>query len=130
MRGRRMRGVSKELGSRARALRREMTPAERQLWTGLRGWGLGPFRRQHALERFVLDFYCPSARLCVEVDGGVHDEADQQERDRARSDALAALGIRVLRVRNEEVLENPRAVLRRIEAELSRARLPRSAPEP
>jgi very-short-patch-repair endonuclease len=98
-----------------------MTPAERQLWIGLRGWGLGPFRRQHAIERFVLDFYCPSARLCVEVDGGVHDEAGQQERDRARSEALMALGIRVLRVRNEEVLGDPRAVLRRIQAELARA---------
>jgi very-short-patch-repair endonuclease len=57
----------------SRAVRKEMTPAERQLWNGLRGWKLGKFRRQHPLGRFVLDFYSVEHRLCIEVDGAVHD---------------------------------------------------------
>jgi very-short-patch-repair endonuclease len=121
---RRMRGVSEELELAARRLRRSMTPAEIRLWNGLRGRRLGKFRRQHPLGQFILDFYCPAARLCVEVDGGVHDHSDQQERDRARTEALAALGIRVVRVRNEEILCDARAVLRRIEQALAAAPSP------
>jgi very-short-patch-repair endonuclease len=120
-----MRGASEEVQAAARQLRREMTPAERQLWNGLRGWRLGRFRRQHAIGPFILDFYCPAARLCIEVDGSVHDGAEQRVRDAARTDALATLGIRVVRFRNKEVLTDTRAVLRRIKAELSA-----SAPAP
>jgi very-short-patch-repair endonuclease len=127
---RRVRGSSPELQARARQLRREMTPAERQLWNGLRGWKLGRSRRQHPLGRFILDFYCPTARLCVEVDGGVHDDPLQADRDVARGTALAALGIRVLRFRNDEVLQHPRTVLRRIEAELTRATAQSVVPSP
>lgn len=115
------RGASRELRQQARVLRQELTPAERLLWNGLRGWKIGKFRRQHPVERFILDFYCPAARLCVELDGGIHDEADQRARDAARTAALEAHGIRVLRFQNDEVLDDPRVVLRRIEAELKRA---------
>jgi very-short-patch-repair endonuclease len=111
-----MRG-SRELQQAAKGLRKEMTSAERQLWNGLRGWKLAKFRRQHPLDRFILDFYCPAHRLCIEVDGSVHDTENQRERDAARDEALAAAGIRTLRIRNEEVLTDIRAVLRRIEAE-------------
>jgi len=113
---RRLRGISRELDARARELRRVMTPAEARLWDGLRGWKVAKFRRQHPLERFILDFYCPAARLCVEVDGGVHDVLE--ERDAARTAHLATLGIRVIRFRNEEVLSDCAAVLLRIESEL------------
>jgi very-short-patch-repair endonuclease len=119
-----MRGASRELRAEARRLRREMTEAETRLWNGLRGWRLGKFRRQHPLDRLVLDFYCPAAALCVEVDGPVHDDPDQQDRDRARSEALGARGIRVLRFRNEEILADTAAVLRRIRAELAGSPLP------
>jgi very-short-patch-repair endonuclease len=114
-----MRGSSPELQARARELRRAPTPAERKLWNRLRGWGIGKFRRQHPLDRFILDFYCPAARLCVEVDGGIHDDPDQLARDRARTETLAAMGIRVIRFRNEEVLHDPGAVLRKIEEALA-----------
>ena len=79
-----------------------------------RRWG--EFRRQHALGRFILDFHCHTARLCVEVDGGIHDL--QPERDAERDACLAAAGIKTLRFRNEEVLGDTRAVLRRIEQEV------------
>jgi very-short-patch-repair endonuclease len=92
-----------------------MTEAEQVLWSALRRNGvLGlHFRRQHAIGRFILDFYCASRRLCVEVDGPIHDE--QRDRDEARTEALERLNIRVLRFRNEEVLTNLPAVVRCIE---------------
>jgi very-short-patch-repair endonuclease len=102
-------------------MRTEPTGAEAVLWDALRDRRLGgaKFRRQHALGTFVLDFYCPAARLCIEVDGEVHDDADQQVRDEARSRVLAAHRIRVLRIRNDAVLTDLGAVLRRISSELA-----------
>ena len=72
------------------------------------------FRRQHAIGRFILDFYCPRHRLALELDGALHDEPDQREYDAARTEALEQLGIRVLRFRNEEVMQNLPSVLERI----------------
>jgi very-short-patch-repair endonuclease len=91
-----------------------MTPAEERLWNSLRDRRLRglKFRAQHALDRFVLDFYCASARLVVEVDGAVHDQ--QVERDNARTAALEAHGLRVVRFRNEEIMTNLQGVLLRI----------------
>ena len=117
MERKRVRGTTRELDARARELRHAPTRAEDLLWNYLRGWKLAKFRRQHPVDRFILDFYCASAKLCVEMDGGVHDA--QQERDAIRTEFLNARGIRVIRFRNEEMLEDPRSVLRRIEAALS-----------
>jgi very-short-patch-repair endonuclease len=99
----------------AQQLRRELTPAERVLWEALRSRQVGGlrFRRQHAVGPFVLDFYCPAARLIIEVDGSVHDQ--QAEQDAARTEHLEAYGLRVLRFRNEEVLDNLPVILARIE---------------
>jgi very-short-patch-repair endonuclease len=98
----------------ARALRRDLTPAERRLWSALRGHqlsGIG-FRRQHPVGRFILDFCAPSHRLAIEVDGPVHDA--QRERDAERTAVLRAHGYRVLRLRNEEIVGDMPAVLARI----------------
>ena len=97
-----------------------MTEAERVLWHALRGDGIPgmKFRRQHAIGRFVLDFYCPMYRLALEVDGGVHDDANQAEYDALRTEALAQLGIRVLRFRNEDVLCDLPGVIERIKETL------------
>ena len=113
-----IRGRTPEVQQAARRLRADMTDAERALWEGLRGEGIRGmrFRRQHALGRVVLDFYCPAHRLAVEVDGAVHDDPDQAERDAARTRALEQLGIRVVRVRNEDVMRNIMGVLARIAA--------------
>ena len=116
MDGRRVRGASRELEARARVLRHLPTRAEDTLWNTLRGWDLAKFRRQHPVDRFILDFYCASAKLCIEVDGGIHEE--QQERDAARTEYLGARGIRVIRFTNDEVLDDTRSVMRRIEAVL------------
>jgi len=100
----------------ARELRSEMTPAEVSLWESLRHRRLEGlrFRRQHAIGRVVLDFYCAARKLAIEVDGGIHDTAPQAERDAERTRVLAGLGIRVLRIRNDEVFTDIASVLHRI----------------
>jgi very-short-patch-repair endonuclease len=116
--------VSPELMMAARTLRREETPAEAALWQVLRDRGLDRlrFRRQHAVGRFVLDFYCPALRLAVEVDGGEHDTSEQVERDQARTEHLAAMGYTVVRVRNQEVLHDLPTVLARLKSVLEQKR--------
>jgi very-short-patch-repair endonuclease len=85
-----------------------------EVWAALRKEQVGGlhFRRQHAVDRFVLDFYCPALKLCIEVDGEIH--VDQVERDEARSEVLATRGIRVVRFTNEQALKDLPAVLRQI----------------
>lgn len=100
------------MSSRARNLRHDLTRAERKLWYALRrnqmnGFG---FRRQHPVGSFVLDFYCPAARLAIELDGGQHNE-DTKRYDEKRSQWLATKGIKVLRFWNNEVLSNLEGVL-------------------
>jgi very-short-patch-repair endonuclease len=81
----------------ARRLRKESGASEQRLWGFLRNGQLGfRFRRQYPVGRFILDFYCPAAKLCVEVDGEIH--LARVDRDKARDDALAALGILTVRV--------------------------------
>ena len=107
----------------ARDLRRQETPAEKHLWSLLRGGQLGRrFRRQHVIEAFVVDFCCPSDRLVVEVDGSVHDSPEAQADDEWRTSRLKELGFRVLRVSNDEVLGHPDAVLAQISVMLAPVR--------
>jgi very-short-patch-repair endonuclease len=106
--------VSAEKVECAKALRRSMTEAERVLWQHLRSnrlLGLH-FRRQQVIRGFVVDFYCHQAALVVEVDGAVHD--DQVEQDRERGRILTELGLRIVRFRNEEVVDDLSGVLARI----------------
>ena len=91
---------------RARSLRRQMTLPEVLLWQALRGGRAGlRFRRQHPMGPYILDFFCPSARLAVEVDGSVHDTAEQARYDDRRNAWLAAREIRVLRIAATDVLK-------------------------
>ena len=97
-----------------------MTEAEAVLWGSLRGQrirGLN-FRRQHPVLSFIVDFYCPARKLCIELDGGIHDTPDQTAKDAARTAVLEAGGYHVLRLRNEEVMHDLSSVLRRIRAGL------------
>ncbi|MBX9707698.1 MAG: endonuclease domain-containing protein [Caulobacteraceae bacterium] len=99
--------------SRARVSRRTLTPPEARLWVSLKGKqsaGL-KFRRQHPLGAYVLDFYCPEARLAVEVDGQQHGDPERSEHDRRRTAWLAKQDIQVLRVSAEDVRVNLDGVL-------------------
>ena len=111
----RMRALS-PVQQRARELRQEMTPAEKLLWEQLRNRKLAglKFRRQHPLDRFIVDFYCAACNLVVEVDGDIHDL--QQERDEVRIEELELQGHQVIRFRNEQVLNDLETVLTAIKA--------------
>jgi very-short-patch-repair endonuclease len=109
--------VWKDLKPLAREMRKEPTEAEDVLWQRLRGKQLGArFRRQHAIDRFIVDFYAHEPRLIIEVDGPVHET--QKEYDAMRQSFLESLGYRVLRFTNEQVLQDVHAVLRVIQAAL------------
>ncbi|GLQ94797.1 endonuclease domain-containing protein [Dyella acidisoli] len=96
---------------KARDLRGSMTDAERLMWYHLRGRPLSGyrFRRQHEIDRYIVDFVCSDARLIVELDGGQH--AEQMQEDAYRTQRLETLGYRVLRFWNNDVLTNTYAVL-------------------
>ncbi len=90
---------------RARKLRRELTPPEARLWIALRRRAAGgfKFRRQHPIGPYVLDFYCDSVRLAVEVDGFTHVTGDHPARDERRDAWLAQRGICTLRIDARDV---------------------------
>ncbi len=97
-------------------LRNSLTPAEAKLWTFLRDSQLEnkKFRRQHSVGPYVLDFYCPAEKLCIELDGEGHFNETSFEYDSARTEYLNGLNIRVLRFENRKVFENTEAVLEEI----------------
>lgn len=99
-----------------RRLRREMTMAERTLWSQIRGRQLDGlrFRRQYGIGPYVVDFYCPALRLAIEVDGETHTEAFAKRHDCVRTAYLAQRDIVVLRFWNEEILDRCEQVLQRI----------------
>jgi very-short-patch-repair endonuclease len=107
--------VNPILLAHARELRQPQTPAERKVWAQVRARQLGlPFRRQHPIWRFIVDFYCASVKLIVEVDGDTHAEPDQMEYDAARTEWLVWRGYRMIWFTNREVRENLEMVLEAI----------------
>jgi len=122
----------------ARELRKTATDAETRMWNLLRDRRIAnaKFRRQHPVElggkRYVLDFYCPEAKLCVEIDGSQHLEQVHYDTERTR--LLAAHGIRVLRFWNNEVLAQTEAVAEVLWLALTAgqkpAQMPASPPSP
>jgi very-short-patch-repair endonuclease len=92
---------------KARTLRANMSLPEVLLWQQLRQQTDVKFRRQHPLGRYVLDFYCAKAKLCIEVDGIGHEMGDRPQRDEMRDKWLASQGIMVTRIPAREVLMSP-----------------------
>lgn len=99
-----------------RELRNHSTPAEATLWKLLKNSQAGgyKFRRQHGIGPFVLDFYCPMLRLCVELDGGVHQMPLVDVKDEMRTKFLNEQGITVLRFENDIVWRNPQSIVEKI----------------
>ncbi|NEO40320.1 MAG: endonuclease domain-containing protein [Moorea sp. SIOASIH] len=110
----RIRGTTPQTEQAARRLRQNLTPAEAQLWSALRGRQLAglKFRCQHPVGRFIVDFYCPSCKLVIEVDGDIHTQ--QKAYDEARTKHFQLFGYRVLRFTNQEVFRDLQTVLARI----------------
>ena len=103
-------------------LRRTTTPTENMLWRRLKGKQLDGlrFRQQHGYGPYVLDFYCPSLRLCIELDGNIHDEEQVRLKDEERTEFLLEQRIHVLRFRNEDVENDVEGVLERIREYINR----------
>ncbi|RLL48767.1 endonuclease domain-containing protein [Acinetobacter cumulans] len=101
-----MKPYNKNLKQVSRDLRNNMTEAEKLLWSRLRNkqiLGL-QFYRQKPILNYIVDFYCPAANLVVECDGSQHYTDEGLEADRVRDEALAQLGLKVLRFYNGQVL--------------------------
>lgn len=98
-------------------MRRNQTDAERAFWARVRNKQfLGmKFFRQYSVGPYILDFYCPSIKLAIELDGGQHNQTETREYDAARSEYLTALGIVVIRFWNNEILQEPEGVFARLE---------------
>ncbi len=98
---------------KARYLRREETKSEKILWQELRNKKLGvKFRRQHPVEKFILDFYAPEIKLGIEIDGSSHKES--KDYDKLRTGYLKSKNIRVIRFWNYEIEKDLEKVLNKI----------------
>ncbi len=109
--------------SLARELRREQTSAEELLWELLRDRRLlgFKFRRQHQFGDFIADFFCREASLVIECDGSAHESNEQWQHDRDRDAYMIGQGLRVLRFRNDSVLNETDKVVDEIANNLRRA---------
>jgi very-short-patch-repair endonuclease len=109
------------LQKRAHGLRKEMTVAEKILWEELRNkkvLGL-KFRRQHAIHKYIADFYCLEKRLVIEVDGGIHLKPEVAEHDTNRDAELDSVDIHVIRFTNDQIINDPKKVIQDIVSYLS-----------
>jgi len=103
------------LTGRAQRLRRDAPPAERNLWYEYLRYLPEKFTRQKPLGSYVADFYCAQRRLVIELDGDSHFANGADRYDERRTEKLAALGVRVLRLSNKEVMEGFEGVCLHIE---------------
>jgi very-short-patch-repair endonuclease len=111
-----MESYNKKLKPNSRTLRTNMTDAEQKLWHRLRRKQLQglQFYRQKPLLTFIVDFYCPVAKLVIELDGSQHFEVAHQTKDQGRDAAFASMGLLVLRFDNRQVLTETEAVMEMI----------------
>ena len=110
--------MSSNLRSNARTLRKNSTDAERLLWAALRDHRLNGagFRRQVPIKSYIADFVCHAAKLVIELDGGQHFSDKAEQTDAIRSAAIEALGFKVLRFGNNDVMSNRAGILETIAA--------------
>jgi len=105
-----------DLNELRKELRNKGTTAERVLWLSLKNSQFEgrKFRRQESIGKYIVDFYCPSERLIIELDGAGHYTPEGMEYDKGRSKYLESLRFRVIRFENEDVIYNLDVVLKKI----------------
>ncbi len=110
----------KNLKQYARQLRKSMTDAEQLLWSKIKGKQLKnrQFYRQKIIGNYIADFYCPKAKLVIELDGGQHYSNEGRAKDAARDAYMAGIGLKVLRFSDRDVMKNLNGVLEKIWMEL------------
>ncbi len=106
----------KELKEFRRELRKNLTPAEAYFWSLLKARNFEGihFTRQHSIGNFIVDFYCASEKLIIELDGNVHFNPVSQLYDQKRTEYFNSLGFKVIRFENKMVFENLQTVLQEI----------------
>ena len=110
-----------KLSPNAKELRKNMTKEERHLWYDfLRGYPVR-FLRQKVFGNYIVDFYCAKAKLVIELDGSQHYEPSGIEHDSLRSLYLESLGLKVLRIPNNEISRNFRGVCEYIDMEVKKS---------
>jgi len=111
-----MLSYNKELKEYSRTLRRNMTDAERLLWSKIRRKQLKDqqFYRQKIICNYIVDFFCPKANLIIEVDGGQHYNSEGKKKDEVRDERMNLMGLRILRFSDHEVLKNIDGVIEMI----------------
>ena len=107
-------GRNHTLLANARSLRKEMTKEERHLWYDFLRHCRPRFRRQEIISNYIIDFFCPEARLAVELDGSQHYEPDTQAYDARRTNHLRSLGITVVRFSNRDISQHFEGVCQQI----------------
>ena len=114
-------GANSKLFEFSKALRKNQTEAEEIMWQCLRNRKIlnFKFRRQHPVHKFIADFYCPEAKLIIEIDGGIHNHHENQKYDQHRADELKAIGITIIRFTNEDVNNNLNEVINVIKRYIS-----------
>jgi very-short-patch-repair endonuclease len=114
------------LKQRRRELRHNQTEAEKVLWAHLRNRQFYDmkFFRQYSIGPYILDFYCPTMKLTVELDGGQHNQCENKDYDSARSEYLKAQAIDVIRFWNHEVLLDIQSVLAELMLKVTPLHLP------
>ncbi len=95
-----------KLVARAKSLRKNMTQAEKKLWYDYLRHFHCRIHRQRPIDNFIVDFYCPRAKLVIEVDGEIHDTESAQQYDQKRTRRLEGYGLTVVRFTNQEVLNH------------------------
>ena len=109
-----MYSYNKKLVSNAQELRKNMTAEERHLWYDFLKKLPIPVKRQKNIENYILDFYIPSAKLAIEIDGRQHKLAENREDDRIRDEFLNSLGITVVRYTDDDIRDRFQAVAKDI----------------
>ena len=105
--------VNPEKYKQAKKMRKCPTPAENKLWQEIRRENLGVrFGRQRVVRGYIVDFYCPSKKLVIEIDGPIH--LKQKEKDSFRDSVIRSLGFEILRFSNEDVFGNFSKVILKI----------------
>ena len=107
---------NEKLRKLSRELRKNMTDAEKLLWSRIRRKQLkgSQFYRQKIIGNYIVDFYCTKAKLVIELDGGQHYTPEGQQKDRVRDDYLSGVGLKVARFSDKEVFDNIEGVLETI----------------
>jgi len=107
--------------SKARELRKKLTPAEQTFWLRLKEiFPEYKFRRQHPISIYIADFYCHKLKLIIEIDGSIHDSEEAKLNDKKRQNDLENLKLTVIRFTNDQVKNEIESVIEMISSTIKK----------